>query len=88
MCIALKPEGQQCCSIMKFSGIEEGREGREGAKDLFLCQVNILPSHNSQNGTLYTKHNAVATLHKPSELKGGDKSVRNPFPGCSNICHR
>ena len=56
MCIALKPEGQQCCSIMKFSGIEEGREG---AKDLFLCQVNILPCHNSQNGTLYTEE--VAT---------------------------
>ena len=57
MCIALKPEGQhltECCSIMKFSGIEEGREGREGAKDLFLCQVNILPCHNSQYGTLYT----------------------------------
>ena len=34
----------------------------------------------------------IATLHlprvqaKPTEFKGEDKSVRNPFPGCSSIC--
>ena len=72
MCIALKPEGQhliECCSVKKWSGMEEGREGRKGAKDLFLCQVNILPCHNSQNGTLYTEEVATQSSCNVAQAK-------------------